>query len=393
MGDRIALMVESDSHFAVDLLGIAEEAGFKGVVASDADTALILAKQLAPEAITLDLRVPDMDGWAVLDMLKHNPGTRGIPVSVISMDDRARKGFHMGTLAAVHGADPGEALRQALSRIRALHGSALRTLLVANGEQAELRSVVSRLSAHEIDLAAVAGTGREALEVLQQSRFDCVVTSARLSDMSSVDLLKEFSKNAQAADVPVVVYGTNGFGDAKPDSAQGQAEIILVKNVSGRESVLQETRQFLERTAANSVPKKPRPVVRQQRSFSRLSGRKVLVVDDDLRNIIALTGVLEEQRMTVLSAENGRVAIEMLKQNPDSAIVLMDIMMPEFDGYDTIRVIRGLEQFRKLPIIAITAQAMLGDREKCLDAGASDYIAKPVNIEQLLSMLESWLTK
>jgi CheY-like chemotaxis protein len=250
----------------------------------------------------------------------------------------------------------------------------------------------SRLSADEIDLAAVVGTGKEALEVLQQSRFDCVVTSAKLPDMSSGDLLRRFAGNERATGVPVVVDGANGVDGAKQDSAHGQAEIVLVKNVNTPESVLQETPQFLQQTAANAVPKKQSvPVARQTRCVPRLSGRKVLIVDDDVRNIFALTGALEQQGMIVVSAENGRDAIEILKRNPDSDAVLMDIMMPEFDGYDTIRVIRGLDSFRHLPIIAVTARAMLGDREKCLDAGASDYIAKPVNIEQLLSMLESWL--
>ena len=391
-GERIALMVEDDAHFAASLLEIAEQAGFKGVVARDADTALVLAKQLAPDAITLDLRVPDMDGWAVLDLLKRNPQTRCIPVSVISVDDRMRKCFHMGTLGIVNKPEPGEALQQALSRIRGSNERALRTLFVANGEETERKSIVSRLSSDGIDIAAVVGTGQEALEVLREGRFDCVVASAQLPDMSSGDLLKKFAKNERAAGVPVVMYGANGSGGANQDEAHGLAEIVLVQNVSSRESVLEETRRFLRHTAANPVERKQKaPLARQKiMSVRRLSGRKVLIVDDDVRNIFALAGALEQHGMTVLTAENGRDAIDTLKQNPDSDAVLMDIMMPELDGYDTIRVIRGMDQFRRLPIIAITARAMLGDREKCLEAGASDYIAKPIDVEQLLAMLESW---
>jgi CheY-like chemotaxis protein len=175
---------------------------------------------------------------------------------------------------------------------------------------------------------------------------------------------------------------------------RGLAEIVLVKSVSSRDSVLEETRQFLQETAANRAEKKQTAPLTLQKAFThRLSGRKVLIVDDDVRNIFALAGALEQYGMIVLSAENGRNAIDLLQQNPDSDAVLMDIMMPEFDGYDTIRAIRGLAPFQRLPIIAITARAMLGDREKCMEAGASDYIAKPIDIQQLLSMLECWLAE
>jgi CheY-like chemotaxis protein len=268
----------------------------------------------------------------------------------------------------------------------------LRTLFVANGDETERKGIVSRLSGDGIDIAAVVGTGQEALEVLREDRFDCVVASAQLPDMSSGDLLRKFAKNERAAGLPVVVYGANGSAGGNQDEAHGLAEIVLVKNLGSRESVLEETRQFLRHTAANPVERQQKAPLARQKAMSvrQLSGRKVLIVDDDVRNIFALAGALEQHEMIVVTADNGRDAIEMLKQNPDSDAVLMDIMMPEFDGYDTIRVIRGMERFQRLPIIAITARAMLGDREKCLEAGASDYIAKPIDVERLLSMLESW---
>jgi CheY-like chemotaxis protein len=265
-------------------------------------------------------------------------------------------------------------------------------LLVANGDESERKGVVSRLSTDGIDVAAMVESGKEALEALRGSQFDCVVANARLPDMSSGELLKKFAKNERAAGVPVVIYGADGTADTDLDEMQGLAEIVLVNSVSSRDSVLEETRQFLQETAANRVQKKrTAPFARQEAFAHRLSGRKVLIVDDDVRNIFALAGALEQYGMIVLSAENGRNAIDLLQQNPDSDAVLMDIMMPEFDGYDTIRAIRGLDPFQRLPIIAITARAMLGDREKCMEAGASDYIAKPIDIQQLLSMLECWL--
>jgi CheY-like chemotaxis protein len=312
---------------------------------------------------------------------------------MISVDDRVRKCFHMGMLGIVQ-SGPGEALQQALSRIRARNGSALRTLLVANGDESERKGVVSRLSTDGIDVAAMVESGKEALEALRGSQFDCVVANARLPDMSSGELLKKFAKNERAASVPVVIYGADGPAGTDSDEMRGLAEIVLVKSVSSRDSVLEETRQFLQETAANRAEKKQTAPLTLQKAFThRLSGRKVLIVDDDVRNIFALAGALEQYGMIVLSAENGRNAIDLLQQNPDSDAVLMDIMMPEFDGYDTIRAIRGLAPFQRLPIIAITARAMLGDREKCMEAGASDYIAKPIDIQQLLSMLECWLAE
>jgi CheY-like chemotaxis protein len=299
----------------------------------------------------------------------------------------------MGTVGIVHESGTGEALQQALSRIRDGDDRTLRALLVANGDESDRKGVVSRLSADGIDIAAMVQSGKEALEALRRSQFDCVVANARLPDMSSGELLKKFARNERAAGVPVVIYGADQSSGAEPGGTEGMAEIVIVKNVSSRDSVLEETRQFLQEAAANPVQKKhPAPITRDD-AFAHLSGRKVLVVDDDVRNIFALAGALEQHGMIVLSAENGRNAIDILKQNPDSDAVLMDIMMPEFDGYDTIRAIRSIEPFQRLPIIAITARAMLGDREKCMEAGASDYIAKPIDIDQLMSMLECWLAK
>jgi signal transduction histidine kinase/CheY-like chemotaxis protein/HAMP domain-containing protein len=392
-GERIALVVEDDARFAASLVEVAQEAGFRGVIARDASTALALAKQLAPDAITFDLRVPEMDAWAMLDLLKHNPGTRHIAVNMISVGDRVRKCFHMGAVGIVHESGTGEALLQALSRIRNGDDRTLRALLVANGDESDRKGIAHRLSADGIDIAAMVQSGKEALEALRRSQFDCVVANARLPDMSSGELLKKFARNERAAGVPVVIYGADQSSGAEPGGTEGMAEIVIVKNVSSRDSVLEETRQFLQEAAANPVQKKhPAPITRDD-AFAHLSGRKVLVVDDDVRNIFALAGALEQHGMIVLSAENGRNAIDILKQNPDSDAVLMDIMMPEFDGYDTIRAIRGIEPFQRLPIIAITARAMLGDREKCMEAGASDYIAKPIDIDHLMSMLECWLAE
>jgi CheY-like chemotaxis protein len=219
------------------------------------------------------------------------------------------------------------------------------------------------------------------------------VVGPQLNDMSAVDLLKKFAKTEGSAEVPVVMHGAEHFDRSGQESLRELAEVIVLKNVGTTEAVLEETTLFLHQ-AVKALPEKNRRLLSdRQKSRQELAGRKVLVVDDDIRNIYALTGALEQHGMFVIHAENGKDGIEMLKKHPDTDIVLMDIMMPDLDGYDTTRVIRGLEEFADLPIIAITAKAMKGDRKKCIEAGASDYIAKPVNLEQLLSLFRVWLSR
>jgi CheY-like chemotaxis protein len=264
-------------------------------------------------------------------------------------------------------------------------------LLIATGDESQREAMASSLR-DTIDITLV-GTGVEALETLQEKRVDCLVVGPALNDMSTVDLLKKFARTPRATEVPIVTYGAGSFTRMDQDNLRKLSEVIILKNVSTQDEVLEETTLFLHQALKN-LPQKQRGVlVNRQMAGTELSGKKALIVDDDIRNIFALTGALEQQGIIVVNAENGKDGIEMLKDNPDTDIVLMDIMMPELDGYDTIRIIRGLEEYKNLPIIAITARAMKGDREKCIEAGASDYIAKPVNIEQLMSLLRVWLTR
>jgi CheY-like chemotaxis protein len=255
---------------------------------------------------------------------------------------------------------------------------------------AEQFSIKELLGDDDIDVV-VAATGAEALEAIHEQGVDCAVLDLRLPDMSGFDILEQLRDTPELNDLPVVVFTGKELSPEEDARLRTLARSVVVKGVESPERLLDETALFLHRVVADLPPEKQRMLDRLHRSDDALVGRKVLVVDDDVRNIFALSSVLERRGMTVLTAGTGREAVAMLESTPDVAIVLMDIMMPEMDGYETMQVIRQNTSFRRLPIIALTAKAMKGDREKCLEAGASEYLAKPVNTEQLLSALRMWL--
>ena len=391
-GDRVVLIVEDDAKFAAVLLELVRENGFKGVVAQDGGTALAMAKEFMPDAITLDLRLPDVDGWAVLDQLKHSADTRHIPVNVISLTDNAHRCFHLGALGVIQKPAAREVLQEALSRTHTFLERGVKTLLVADAGAKDGGDLVDLLREDGVEITAVS-TSKGALDAVQKKRYDCVVVGPTLDDGRGLDLLRRLARTRKASGMPIVMYEANDFSPSEQDRLRKLAEVVILKSVSTREAVLRETTLFLHQAIDRLPPTKRDMLVDLQEANRDLGGRKVLIIDDDIRNIFAMTGALEQHGLTVINAENGKDGIEMLKANPDIDLVLMDIMMPELDGYDTIRVIRGLGEFRSLPIIAITAKAMKGDREKCIEAGASDYVAKPLDMEQLTSMLRVWLAR
>jgi len=387
--DRVVLIVEDDARFAAALLDVVRESGFKGVIALDGAAALQLLRELMPDTITLDLRLPDMDGWALLDQLKHDPETRHVPVNVISVTDSAQRCFHMGALGVVQKPAAKEVLQEALARTRHFIEREVRTLLVANGDGALRAGIAEALHENGIRITEVE-SGKKALEALQRSRYDCVVVGPALSDMSAIELLRRFARVQRASEVPIVMYAAEDLSRGEQDKLRRLAEIVILKKAVTPEAVLEQTTLFLHQALGNLPQKTRRLLAQHARSTSELAGKRALIVDDDIRNIFALTSVLEQQGMVIYNAENGKDGIEVLTNTPDIDAVLMDIMMPELDGYDTIRIMRKLDAYKDLPIIAITAKAMKGDREKCIEAGASDYLSKPVNTEQLLSLLRVW---
>jgi HAMP domain-containing protein/CheY-like chemotaxis protein/signal transduction histidine kinase len=389
-GASVVLIIEDDPHYARILLGLARDKGFKGVVATTGTTGLALARQLHPTAISLDIFLPDMLGWTVLNNLKLDPTTRHIPVQIITMEEERQHGLAHGAFSYLVKSPTTTGLEAAFNRLKDFTTARTKRLLVVEDNDIERQSIVELLAHDDIELTAVSN-GRDALNALMDRVFDCVVLDLRMPDMTGFELLDKLQQEPTLQDVPVVVFTGKELSANEEAHLKAMAKSIVLKDVQSPERLLDETALFLHRVVTNLPAEKQQMLQRLHGSNVILRGRKVLVVDDDARNIFALTTVLEGQDMDVISATNGRQAIELIQHTPDLRMVLMDIMMPEMDGYQTIREIRNDPRFRTLPILALTAKAMKGDREKCLDAGASDYIAKPVNTEQLLSLMRVWL--
>jgi CheY-like chemotaxis protein/signal transduction histidine kinase len=389
-GDAVLLIVEDDPHYARVLCDLSRDKGFKVLVAMRGAEALSLAREFRPTAVSLDVFLPDMLGWTVLNHLKQDPATRHIPVQMLTLDEDWHHGLSRGAFSFVTKPTTPEGLETALGRIKEYTKPRRKRLLVVEDNPAEQMTIRELLGYDDIDVT-VAATGSEALNCVNEEQFDCMVLDLRLPDMTGFEVLEKLGDEPAASELPVVVFTGKELSAEEDARLHTLARSVVVKDVESPERLLDETALFLHRVVADLPENKQKMLERLHRSDEALVGRKVLVVDDDVRNIFALSSVLERRGMTVLTAGTGREAIATLETTPDVAIVLMDIMMPEMDGYETMQVIRQNVSFRRLPIIALTAKAMKGDREKCLEAGASEYLAKPVNTEQLLSALRMWL--
>ncbi|HWE71958.1 MAG TPA: HAMP domain-containing protein, partial [Stellaceae bacterium] len=389
-GEPVLLIVEDDPHYARIMADLAHDKGLKVLVAMRGADALTLAREYKPYAVSLDVFLPDMLGWSVLGQLKQDPTTRHIPVQIVTLDEDRQHGLSRGAFSFINKPTTPEGLEEALNRIKDYTKPRRKRLLVVEDNADERLSITELLGHDDIEIVSVE-TGSEALSVLRVQEVDCVVLDLRLPDMSGFDLLDQMKDDTRLADLPIVVFTGRELSPEEDAQLHTMARSVVVKGVESPERLLDETALFLHRVVGELPAEKQRMLERLHMSDDDLVGRTVLVVDDDARNIFALSSVLERRGMQVLTASTGREAITMLDNTPGVAIVLMDIMMPEMDGYETMGVIRQNPSFRRLPIIALTAKAMKGDREKCLEAGASDYLAKPVNTEQLLSALRMWL--
>ncbi|MGD9980337.1 MAG: HAMP domain-containing protein [Hyphomonadaceae bacterium] len=388
--DSVLLIVEDDPHYARIVSGLAKDQGLKVLIAMTGTEALELARAFRPTAVSLDVFLPDMLGWTVLSRLKQDPTLRHIPVQMLTLDEDRQHGLARGAFDFISKPIAANELSGAIERVLDYSKPRRRRLLVVEDDSAE-QMAIRELIAHddvEIDTAA---TGAEALRALRDEDWDCVVLDLRLPDMSGFDVLERLREDDDVSDVPVVVFTGKELSAEEDARLHTMARSIVVKGVESPERLLDETALFLHRVVADLPLEKQRMLERLHGSDEDLINRCVLLVDDDARNIFALSSLLERRGMRVLTATTGREAIELVQTNPDIALVLMDIMMPEMDGYETMQVIRKNPEHRRLPIVALTAKAMKGDREKCLEAGASDYLAKPVNTEQLLSALRMWL--
>ncbi|MTD92906.1 HAMP domain-containing protein [Hyphomicrobium sp. xq] len=389
-GESVLLVVEDDPHYARILMDLAHDNGFKVLVAQRGAEALALATEFNPNAVSLDVFLPDMMGWSVLSQLKQNPLTRHIPVQMITLDEDRQHALAQGAFSFLTKPTTVDGLREALNRIKDFAVPRRKQLLVVEDNEAERLGIRELLNHDDIDIAT-ASKGSEALDFLRTNECDCVVLDLKLPDMSGFQVLEELGKDEALSAIPVVVFTGRELSAEEDARLRSMARSVVVKGVESPERLLDETALFLHRIVGELPAEKQRMLERLHESDDDLVGQTVLLVDDDARNIFALSSVLERRGMNVLTATTGNEAIDSLEATPDVAIVLMDIMMPEMDGYQTMQAIRTQAKWRRLPIIALTAKAMKGDREKCLVAGASDYLAKPVNTEQLLAALRMWL--
>jgi CheY-like chemotaxis protein/CHASE3 domain sensor protein len=389
-GDKILLIIEDDVNFAHILMDMARGRGFKAIVALQGDKGLEMARQYLPDAIILDIQLPVMDGWAILGELKSSSATRHIPVHVISVIDDMKQGLMMGAIAYLKKPSSKDSLDKAFSHIESYTENQLKRLLIVEDDEIQRKAIIELIGHDDVAITAVS-TGSEALNELHSQRYDCMVLDLMLTDMTGFELLDQIRDDQYLNDLPIIIYTGKELDSKEEMKLRKYAESIIIKDVKSPERLLDETTLFLHRVEANLPEDKRRILQKLHNKETLFEGKKILLVDDDIRNVFALSSVLEGYRMDVTFAENGREALEILDKNPEIDLVLMDMMMPEMDGYEAMTRIRQIPRFEKLPIIALTAKAMKEDRGKCIEAGASDYVKKPIQTDQLLSLMRVWL--
>jgi CheY-like chemotaxis protein/signal transduction histidine kinase/CHASE3 domain sensor protein len=389
-GDLILLIIEDDPAFAGILSDFAREKGFKAVVARSVAQGVALAAQIQPSAITLDIHLPDSDGWVVLDRLKHDPKTRHIPIHIISADEERERSLRLGAVSYFQKPVTKEIFDQALGQMIEFINRPLKNLLIVEDDRTQREALVELIGNGDVQSTAVSSAA-EAFAELEKTHFDCLVLDLGLPDMGGLEFIREIHQKYGQGAPPIIVYTGRDLSRQEETELRMISDSIVIKNARSPERLLDETALFLHRVQTKLPEAKRRMLEQVQKNDSVLAGRKVLVVDDDVRNIFAITSALEASQMQVNYAESGQAGIDFLELHPEVEVVLMDVMMPDMDGFEAIRRIRANDRFKKLPIISVTAKAMKGDREKCLEAGASDYITKPVDMDQLRSLLRVWL--
>ncbi|MGC6585393.1 response regulator [Paenibacillus sp. Dod16] len=388
--DKVLLIIEDDVKFARILLDMARGRGFKALVALQGDIGLEMAKSYKPDAIILDIQLPVIDGWSVMGELKSSAVTRHIPVHVISVVDEVKQGLMMGAIAYLKKPSSREALEDAFTHIESYAEKSMKHLLIVEDDDIQRNSIIELIGHDDVSITA-ASTGAEALSELRKQRYDCMVLDLMLTDMTGFELLDQIRDDENLVDLPIIIYTGKDLDSKEEMQLRKYAESIIIKDVKSPERLLDETTLFLHRVEAD-LPEDKRKILQKLHNKEELfEGKKILLVDDDIRNVFALSSVLEGYNMEVTFAENGKEAIELLQDHPEFDLVLMDMMMPEMDGYEAMRRLREMPEFEKLPIIALTAKAMKEDRAKCIEAGASDYMKKPIQTEQLLSLMRVWL--
>lgn len=389
--DQIILIIEDDPNFANILYKQCKSRGFKGVASPTGEFGLQLANELSPEAIILDIKLPGIDGWRVLDLLKENPNTRHIPVHIMSGDEETITASTKGAIGYLTKPIKKGGLESAFGKIESFINKNTGKLLLVEDDENLRRSIKILIGEKDVDIID-AETGNKALELLKDNNYDCMILDLGLSDMTGFELIEKLNKGNYNKP-PIIVYTGKDLTKKENALLEKYAESIIIKGVKSEERLLDETALFMHRVISE-MPQKQQAVIKKIHHKDNIfKDKKILIVDDDMRNVFALTKILNEQNMKISRAENGKVALEMVKSNPQYDAILMDIMMPEMDGYETMTEIRKLPEQKNVPIIALTAKAMKEDRQKCIEAGANDYMAKPIVIEKLLSLLRVWLYK
>jgi CheY-like chemotaxis protein len=390
--DKVMLVIEDDSSFAKILVDIAREQGFKCLVSQHGEDALLTARKYRPDAITLDLKLPGMHGYSVLDRLKHDPSTRHIPIQTVSVLDDVRRVLKLGALGHITKPAQRENLVEGVTFLKNFVERPVKKLLLIEDDETLRKSIHELIGGEDVNITSV-GTGEEALKTLAGENFDCAIVDLMLPDMEWSDLIGRIKRESGSPELPIIVHTGKDLTKRETNKVKKMAETIILKDADSMERLVDETALFLHRDVADLNESQKNMIKHVNITDPRLAGKKVLVVDDDIRNIFALTSILERQQMQVVYAENGQDGIDILKKSSAIDGVLMDIMMPGMDGYQAMQEIRQITKFKSIPIIAVTAKAMKGDRQKCIEAGASDYITKPVETEQLLSLLRIWLDR
>jgi len=389
--DQPLLVVEDDATFARILVDLAHARGLKTLVALRGGAAISLAQQFKPGAVTLDVRLPDMTGWTLLDRLKHNPATRHIPVHVISAHENNKGGYALGAASCLAKPASKDAVEEAFNVVQGSMEHRVRRLLVISTDEVRVSEIRRAIAGPDLEISIT--DTLEMMPTVAGERLDGIVIDLDLRGADPLELVESVQNYFRSPAPPIMLIGSQSLSESRATTIRHLSRNSAVRYAPSVNDLLAETVTLLHRNEAELSEEQRTILENVLQTDPLLSGKTVLVVDDDLRNIFALTSLLEQKNLKVLHAENGRAGIEALQANRNVDIVLMDIMMPEMDGYETTRAIRRMPDFAALPIIALTAKAMKGDRDKCLQAGASDYVAKPVDVEQLLSAMRVWIAR
>jgi signal transduction histidine kinase/CheY-like chemotaxis protein len=388
-GDRVILIIEDDTKFAAALLDYSRQKGYKGVVAVRGDRGIEMAAHYHPAGILLDIQLPVKNGWQVMEALKSNSHTRHIPVHIMSSYEVKRESILKGAVDFINKPVAFEQLNTVFEKLEFVLSRKEKKVLIIEENYKHAKALAYYLGSHEVH-TEINQSVDDSIRSLYKKEVDCVILDISIADKNADQLLEKIRNNEGLEDLPVIVFTGRSLSQPEEFRIKKYADAIVLKTANSYRRILDEVSLFLhlvqEQQSKKTTPDFEKSVLQE----NVLKGRRVLLADDDVRNIFSMTRVLEKYQMTVIPAMDGKEALQLIKSNPVD-IVLMDIMMPEMDGYDSIRGIRSMPQYKNIPIIAITAKAMSGDRDKCIAAGASDYISKPVDTDQLVSLLRIWL--